>query len=125
MNEKVGHPLEVKILDRTWGALKEWFKIRLESGATIARWDGHARDDALIDWLQGGWTHCDVIVREYTEGRERVKYEVPKGRVVAAVSRIVVEKGKYVRLFRVVTREAKGKERDIHNRFPLVRKPKF
>ena len=126
MDDKVGHPLEVKVLDRTWGMLREWFLIREANKHAIpARWDGHATNEALNEWISGGWNPCDLIVGAYTEGRERVKYGVPKGFVVAAITRIVVEKGRYVKLFRVVTRDAKGKEREIHNRFPVIRKPRY
>ena len=83
--------------------------------------NGHARSESLQDaWLSKGWKRGDLRVSGYTErGRE---YDVPKGYVISVVTQTIPGHGK---IFNIVTREAEGTEKEVHNRFPVMKRPRY
>lgn len=100
------------------------FWVSTKEGDTEALFDGHARDDKLQQWRSNGWKDCDVRVEGYTEGYPGRKYDVPKGYALKGLTRTVGMK-KPVKVFKVVTRDARGAEQDVHPRFPYLIKRRF
>ena len=110
-------------------AQQEWsvpggkFRITVETGKSgVAQWDGHAREESLKNtWYSKGWKRCDIHVDGYTEGYVKNQYNVPKSYVIAGIAKKV---GNVV-LFRVITRDARGAETKVHDRFPKMIKQRY
>ena len=93
-------------------------KVPLADGGE-AYWNGHAQSETLEQsFLNKGWKVGYLDVAEYTEGRKgSLKvYAVPTGQRIKVVYRDVPNRGK---IFNIVTRAARGKELEVHPRFPL------
>jgi len=108
--------------DAKLGKRGESFTITTHDGVTCkAMWNGWARVETLSQqWLSRGWKSGDLHVVGYTEqGRE---YEVPRNYVLKIVVRDISGHGK---IFNIVTREGKGKELNVHERFPILTKMRF
>jgi hypothetical protein len=82
-------------------------------------WNGHARSETLEPlFINKGWKPGYLNVAEYTEGHKgnRKVYAVPSGQRMKIIYRDIPGRG---RIFNIVTREARGKEIEVHPRFPL------
>jgi len=89
------------------------------SDGTEAYWNSHARMETLDNlFLNKGWKVGHINVAEYTEGHKgkRKVYAVPTGQRIKVVYRTVPGRGK---IFNIVTRPARGKELEVHDRFPV------
>ena len=103
-----------------WKGKGHSFPIKLNDGSSReAEFNGHARQEKLDGWLKAGWKEAELHVAGYTEGRGALyrQYEVPPTHALKCVVR-EVRSGKLV--FNIVTRPAKGREKEIHDRFPVM-----
>lgn len=90
-----------------------------EGKESSAFWNGHAREETLKEkFIDRGWKEGKLDITHYTEGYKgsRKVYQVPTGQRIKIVYR-QSETGRTI--FNIVTREARGKELDVHPRFPL------
>ena len=81
-------------------------------------WNGHAREETLQDkFLSKGYSEGRLDVTHYTEGHKgnRKMYQVPTGQRIKVVYKRIPN-GKTI--FHIVTREAVGRELEVHPRFP-------
>jgi len=121
MDKRVGQDPQPEGLVAGWGGRGTAFPIVTEDGKSMpAEFNGHARSENLSGWLKNGWKRGDLHVSMYTEGHGNgeQKYEVPKGHTLRCIVRGVGTRGKVV--FNIVTRDAEGKEKAVHPRFPQV-----
>ena len=105
----------------SWGGRGQKFRVVDQETDSEAMFNGHARKETLKEsWLDKGWKRGDLRVSGYTErGRE---YDVPKGYVIDVVTRTIPGHGK---IFNIITREAEGTEKEVHNRFPVLKRPRY
>jgi hypothetical protein len=106
-----------------WKGKGSWWRIGTAEGETQARWDSHAKLENIEQWKKGEWKLCEVYTSGYTEGPDKREYDVPVGRALAALYKIVVEGGKYVKVFQLLTRPARYAEKQVWHRFPVTVKP--
>jgi hypothetical protein len=85
---------------------------------TPVYWDGWAREESLDDWIEKGWTKAHVECEKYSVLTPRVRrnYELPTGHSINGVASVIGNK----MVLRVVTREAKGKEKEVKLRFASI-----
>jgi hypothetical protein len=105
----------------SWLGPGNHFTIVDHEGEAEAMFNKHAQQETLRrKWLDHGWKRGDLYVQGYTErGR---KFEVPKGYVLDVVVRTIPGQGK---IFNIVTRPARGAENEVHDRFPILKRPRF
>lgn len=86
-----------------------------------ARWNGWARKETLKEvFLDKGWKSCDVLASGYTEkGRE---YDLGKNYTISGICLDIPGRG---RMVNVTTRKSRGKECEVHDRWPIITKRRF
>lgn len=86
----------------------------------MVRWNGFAREETLADQFpRKVWSRGEIIIDEFDENGK--PYHLPEGYAIP----IVVVKTKNQYQANIVTREAKGKELYVSERWPAVRKRKY
>lgn len=99
------------------GFIGETFTLNTKDKKTEAVWDGHAKKETLSNsWLKSGWIKAIIInVDGYTEkdpdGKTKFYCTGPNRKIA-----VVTKDNK----FRVVTRSARGREKKVNDRFPLL-----
>jgi hypothetical protein len=95
-----------------------------QEGTTFmqAKWNGHARGEKLDEWRAQGWRDGVLHVNGFTEGHRELKkaFDIPEGQGIHCLLREVPgPRGSSQTIFNIVTREAVGEEREVHNRWPV------
>lgn len=80
-------------------------------------WDGHAREESINEWL-GTWRRAEIHADSYWEGKPGKLYHLQPNHVVKAIA---LDRDEQV-VVRILTREARGMEKLVHNRFPVTAK---
>lgn len=113
LNKRLGNPEPMY----TRGSTVPMFT---ETGDPIeGYWNSHARIETLEGlFIQKGWKLGKLDVTHYTEGHkgQRKIYSVPHGQRIKVIYKDVPNRGI---IFNIITREARGKELEIHPRFPV------
>jgi len=120
LSELVGKDPQAEKLQASWGKMGESFVVKTKDAVVLAKFQGHAREETLSQtFIKNGWERGEVVVSAYNEKGKQ--YEVPVGSAV----KVVKYEGVQGPVFNVVTRPAEGAEKQVHDRFPVVKKREF
>lgn len=118
---KPGKDPQADKLQATWGGRGDNFPVVDNEGAHSAMFNGHAREETVKEkFLKQGWRRGELKVSGYTE--QRKEYEVPLGHIICIVTRVIPNHGK---VFNILMRPARGAEKEVHPRFPVLRRPRY